>query len=321
MTHGDPPRDEDPDPEARRLGRALLHAVESLGESLRDLVELPPEFAPAARALAEGRSRVPFDGDAVDFPSRVRARAAAVDHPRAGDPALSLRAWLGASITAWLAEGLESVPPSLAAFGLRPAVTRCAEARAAVRALEAPRASAFADWYAAGLAPHEARLYRAASALALDEAVDRWCSLGCDGDLGAYVSTWQRSAAGWAEATLGASVEVSAADLGRLRALPEIVAEYRRRRLPRSELPSRVASRLGVTVDEAARLLDAESAVRARRDPEAVTRRRWTVVRPIAEAVAALSRELGREPTVDETAARAGVHPVLVELVVDALDG
>jgi DNA-directed RNA polymerase specialized sigma subunit len=43
------------------------------------------------------------------------------------------------------------------------------------------------------------------------------------------------------------------------------------------------------------------------------------VIRPIAEAAAALERELRRPPAVEEIAARARVHPCLVELALDAV--
>lgn len=313
--------DVDTDSEAKKLGRELHFAVEALGEALCVVNGLPPVFLATARALAAGRSRVPFDGESGDFSARVIAAVSTEDDPGPSLRVDTLRAWLGSSIVEWLSAGFVERPPALYALGLRGPLEECISAREAVRALELSRANAVADWYSAGAGATEESFYRAASLIALDEAVDRWCALGCDGDLGKYVSTWQHSAAGWAERALGHSIDVGVTDVGNLRAIAEILKEFRVRRVPRKQIPIRVAERLGISRDDAERLLAATAEVEARRDPSAVLKRRWSVIKPIAECVSMLARELGRDPTITEVAAKLEIHPVLVELVVDALEG
>ena len=306
-------------PEDRAAGRAVLVAVEWLGETLSGCVELPPSLRKQATALASGRSRVPADGERTDFVRRVRD-AMAPPPERAEDLALTLAPWLGAALTAWLRAQLRAEPVTALGLALRDPISRCVEARAALRALQAPVADAFVAWNTAGLEVEARAVYAAASAVALDEATDRWCALGCEADLQRYVATWQRSSAGWAEAALGARVDVPVGDLGLLRAMQTHLRELHARRAPSRSLPRALAARLGVTEPEAARLLAVHAAVAARLDPTAMLRRRMEVVRPIARAAAELERELGRAPRVPEIASRAAVHPCLVELALEALE-
>jgi hypothetical protein len=76
---------------------------------------------------------------------------------------------------------------------------------------------------------------------------------------------------------------------------------------------------MGVSVAEAQRLMLVHGAVSEAGVGGAAVRRRMAVIRPIAEAAAALERELRRPPAVEEIAARARVHPCLVELALDAV--
>ena len=80
-----------------------------------------------------------------------------------------------------------------------------------------------------------------------------------------------------------------------------------------------VASRTGWALAEVDRLLAVEAVVRERLDPRQALRRRWSIVKPVADAVTALEKSLGRTPSVEEIAAQAGVPPATVELVLAAI--
>lgn len=290
-------------------GRALSHALEALGEALERTARLPARHGPLAAALASGRSVVPADGERTDFPARVLAAREA--SPPAGPRALE--AWLGEGLAGWLVAAASD--PAVAA--LSEPIAAAERARAALLARKRPIAEVYAGWHGEGLDEDARRTFRAASALALGEAVDRWVALGCEGDLDRVTVTWQRSSAGWAERALGTAVEVSVGDLGQLRGL-QLAVRAVKAPTP-ADLPRAIARRLGLPVAEVERLLALDATVRERRDPERVVRRRWALVKPIAVAVAALERELGRMPAVSEIAARAGVHPCAVDLVLEAL--
>lgn len=302
-------------------GRAVLLSMEWLGEALDACGEVPRACAKQVRALAEGRSIVPADGERIDFVARVRAEAARDRADTAASWPAALASWLGAGLTAWLTRALAAQPVTALGLALRGPVSQCVASRSALRARHAGAADAFRQWYAAGLDDDARAAYAAASEVALDEAIDRWCALGCESELGRYVATWQRSSSGWAEALLGTRVDVPVGDLGRLRAMQTHLQELQARRAPTRSIPRALAARLGVSEDEAARLLAVHAEIAARRDPEAALRRRWAVVRPVARAAESLERELGRAPGVSEIAARAAVHPCLVELCLEALEG
>lgn len=293
-------------------GRALLHEIEWLGEVLEGCEELPPSMRRQAAAMAAGRSRVPADGERIDFVARVRAADDA-----AGD-ARPLQGWLGAELTAWLDARLAGATLTALGLALREPVGRCVEARAALRARHVDAAKAFQTWYAAGRDDEERRAFAAASSVALDEAVDRWCALGCESDLRRYVASWQRSASGWAERSLGRGFELPVEELGPLRAVQLHLEAIRARTAAVGSIPRALARRMGVSEKEALRLLQAHQRVSERRDLDAVMRRRMPVIRPIAAAAATLERELRRAPRIEEIAARARVHPCLVELALDA---
>ncbi len=306
-------------PEAA-AGRRLSLAMESLGEALAACEVLPSGFQRLAESLATGRSVVPADGEARDFVRDLRERLEApLPVERAGDPARSLVSWLGRSASSWLAGALDVVPARVEMFGLRSAVELCRDARLDLLDLHRGAAEAHAAWYAAGLDPESARAFSTASSMALDEAIDRWVGLGSEGDLGRYVVTWQRSSSGWAERHLGSAVEVDVTDLGRLRALRVVLDELQRRGAPKRLVPSLLAHRLGVSTAEATRLLGVEAAVAARRDPKVTLGRRWHLVAPVAEAARTLGAARETPPTASEIAAVAGVHPALVELILEAL--
>ena len=305
----------------KELGKALALGVEHLGEMLLACSELPPQFARLAEALAGGKSVVPLDGEVTDWPARLRsARAVAVVRPaRPGDRARSLRGWLGESLSTWLAGVLDEG----AALGwvLRGPVDRLADARDALLAAIGPVADAHATWYSAGAPAETVPWIKLASRLALEESVDRWVSLGFDADLPRYVSVWQRAASRWVELVVGSAVDVSLSDLGALRSLRELLEEFTTRRVPRSRVKRMVAERLAISEAEVTRLLSVQAAVMERVDPREVLRRRASVFRPIAKAVAELAAAGdGKVPTVAAVARRAKVHPALVELCLDALD-
>lgn len=314
-TQRDPYEPRGAEPDDLDAGRALLGAVEWLGEVLDGCVELPPHLRKQTAALASGRSRVPADGERIDFVARVRAAMTPAS------PAETLRGWLGAALVEWLDRQLLADPVSALGLALRSPLEECIDARNGLRDRHIEAARAFQRWYAVGLDAAEQGVFAAASAVALDEAVDRWCALGCESDLRRYVATWQRSASGWAETALGRRFEMPIDELGGLRAVQIHLRELQSRRAPAGSIPKALSRRLGVSVDEAQRLLKVHEAVTARRDTEGALRRRMPVIRPIAEAAAALERELERAPRVDEIARRAEVHPCLVELALDAVGG
>lgn len=302
------------------LGRELALHLEALGAMLNSLAELPTRFSRVAEALANGKSVVPLDGEVSDWPARLRATRAATLSARAarvGDGARGLRNWLGASLAAWLGAALDE--GDVTAWVLRGAVDRCVATRDALLAAIGPVAGAHATWYSAGASDEALRWIGVASRLALEEAVDRWVSLGFDADLPRYVSVWQRAAARWVELVVGDAVEVSLGDLGALRSLRALLEEFATRRVPRGRVAAMAAERLEITEDEVRRLLAVQATVQARIDPREVLRRRAAVVRPIAKAVAEIT-DAGRPPTVAAVARRAKVHPALVELCLDALD-
>lgn len=312
----------DPSPppltEDQRAARRLSHAMESLGETLAACVELPPPFRKLVESLAGGRSTVPVDPP--DFVARVvSGLAAPPSPPRAGDPARSLVAWLGRDLSSWLAALLEGAAPAALGFALRPAVTLCHDARLDLVDRQREAAAVYARWYAEGRAAAAKRAHAVASAIALDEAADRWCALGAEGEYARYVATWQRSAAGWADAACGGGVDVSASDLGRLRDLQSAMRELTQGRVPKRKMHEMLASRLGVSRDEVTRLIAAAREASARLDPEAAVQRRWALIRPIAESVHRLSEREGAMPSVEAVARDAGVHPALVELAMEAL--
>jgi hypothetical protein len=302
-------------------GRRLALAMEALGEALVGCDALPAALSKQADALAHGRSTVPADGERSDFPARVARRVDAPEPgaPTAVDDARALEAWLGEALTAWLAEAIGRLPLSPHGFALRDAAELACEAREALVARKSSLAAVYARWHGEGLDDRAKRVFACASTLALEEAVDRWCALGCEGSLDRYVSTWQRSGSGWADAALGTAVDVSVSDLGQLRALQSAVRELRDARPPPRSFPRAIAAKLGVDVTEVERLLALEATVRDRLDPDRSLKRRWALVKPIATAVAALERESGRLPSVSEIAGRAGVHEALVELVMESL--
>lgn len=300
------------------VGRRLALAVEALGEALSACGQVPASLALQVDALARGRSTVPADGERTDFPSRVRALAdaperAAVDHARALEP------WLGDALSRWLSDAVGRAPLSPWAFELRDAVELASAARDELVARKRPLADVYARWYGEGLDEPTRALFACASRLALEEAADRWCALGCEGSLDRYVTTWQRSASGWVDTLLGATVDVSVGDLGKLRQLQSAVRALQAQRPPPRSFPRAIAAKLGVDVSEVERLLALEASVRDRLDPERSLKRRWSMVKPIATAVSTLEKELGRLPSVSEIAARAGVHEALVELVLESL--
>lgn len=301
-------------PEDHDLGSALLHSMEQLGEVLEGCIEVPEALRAHARALAQGESRVPADGERIDFVARVRE---ALAPPR---ELMALRSWLGTGLTRWLEQSMRGELRAIG-FALRAPVDRCLDARRALYERHLGAAQAFARWYAEGLVDHERDTFAAASRVALAEAVDRWCALGCESDLRRYVATWQRSASGWAEAALGRGIELPTEDLGRLRALRVHVKELHARRVSPRQLPRAVAARMGVSVAEAQRLLKVHDAAAAAGANGEALRRRMSLIRPIAEAATSLERELSRPPSVDEIASRARVHPCLVELALDAAGG
>jgi len=305
----------------KELGKGLALSVEHLGEMLLACSELPPQYVRVAEALGSGRSVVPLDGEVSDWPARLRStRALAMARvARPGDRARSLHAWLGASLSGWLAASLDEG----AALGwvLKGAVDECADARDALLAAIGPVADAHATWYSAGAEAETIPWIRLASRLALEESVDRWVSLGFDADLPRYVSVWQRAASRWVELVVGSAVDVSLSDLGALRSLRELLEEFATRRVPKSRLKRMAAERLAVSEAEVVRLLSVQAAVLERVDPREVLRRRASVFRPIAKAAAELAAtSKGKAPTVAAVARRAKVHPALVELCLDALD-
>lgn len=293
-------------------GSALLQTLEWLGEVLDGCLDLPAALKNRASALAQGTSRVPADGERIDFVARVR------EAQSPAPAALALRGWLGEGLARWL-DARVSAPTTALGLALRFPVERCLDAREALLARHRPAAQAFEQWYAAGLDAADGAVFAAASDVALGEAVDRWCALGCESDLRRYVTTWQRSASGWAEASLGRGFELPTEDLGRLRALQVHLHELHARRAPPRSLARALAARMGVSVAEAQRLMLVHGAVVEAGVGGAAIRRRMAVIRPIAEAAAALERELRRSPAVEEIAARARVHPCLVELALDAV--
>jgi hypothetical protein len=232
---------------------------------------------------------------------------------REGRPAglQALRAWLGSGLLRWLSVRDGTPEHDAAQVAL--------EARELLRERHVACAQAYCQWFSAAQPEAARETYALASELGLGEAVDRYCALGCEGDLSRQVGVWQRSAAGWAEAALGPRVVVPAGELGRLKALHGAVLEAERQGVAAAELSARVASQLGWTVDEVEVWRKLQRAVRARTEPLGALRPRWFLVRPVAEAVARLERELGRMPALDEIAARAGVHRALVELCLEAL--
>ncbi len=301
-------------------GRRLALAIEALGEALGACDALPEAHRAQADALARGRSTVPADGERDDFPARVKSRRDRPEAARApGDPARELEAWLGDTLSRWLADALEAPSPAPWAAALRDATELASEARGELVDRKAPLANVYARWYGEGLDEGAKRAFACASRVALEEAVDRWCALGCEGSLDRYVATWQRSASGWAESLLGTAVDVPVGDLGKLRALQAAVSALRKERPPPRSFPRAIAARMGESVAEVERLLAIEATVRDRLDPERSLKRRWAIVKPIATAVASLERELGRLPSVSEIAARASVHEAAVELVLESL--
>lgn len=308
---------DDPLTDDQRAARRLSLAVEHLGEALAACHELPPRFRKLAEALAAGRSTVPVD--APDFVARVTAGLDAQRDPRPGDVARALVGWLGRDLSAWLAGLLEGAAPAALGFALRPAVTLVHDARLDLVDRQRAAAAVFARWYAEGLGDRARRAHAVASAMALDEAADRWCALGGEGDFGRYVATWQRSAAGWADAACGAGVDVSASDLGRLRDLQAAMREMARRKVPRRKMLEMLSTRLGVAPEEVTRLIEAAREANTRLDPEAALQRRWPLIRPVAEAVHRLSERGDGPPDVAAIAREAGVHPALVELAMEAL--
>ncbi len=305
----------------KELGKTLALSIEHLGEMLLACSELPSAFARLAEALASGRSVVPVDGEVSDWPARLRSTRSAslLRQARPGDRARSLRAWLGEALSTWLAAVLDEG----AALGwvLKGPVDRTADARDALLAAIGPVADAHATWYAAGAAAETVPWVKIASRLALEESVDRWVSLGFDADLPRYVSVWQRAASRWVELVVGSAVDVSLSDLGALRSLRELLEEFTTRRVPRNRVKRMVAERLAISEAEVTRLLSVQAAVMERVDPREVLRRRASVFRPIAKAVAELAAAGdGKVPTVAAVARRAKVHPALVELCLDALD-
>jgi hypothetical protein len=290
-------------------GRAVALAMEALGDMLQRAPTLPARFEPLASGLAQGRSVVPADGERTDFPARVTA---ALNAP-APDGPVTLSAWLGDALTAWLSAALARAP----AGPLAEAVENATHARGELLARKQPVADVFRRWHGEGIDEGSKRAYHAASDLALGEAVDRWVALGCEGDLDRVVATWQRSSAGWAERALGTAVDVSVGDLGHLRSL-QLAVRGVKAKTP-EELPRAVARRMGLPLAEVERLLALDASVRERRDPERVIKRRWSMVKPIAVAVADLEKALGRMPSVMEIAERAEVHPCAVDLVLEAM--
>lgn len=302
-------------------GRGLALAMEGLGEALAGCDVLPAGHLKLAQALASGRSVVPADGEDSGFVAALRARLGATASPaQPGDAARSLVAWIGAGAAAWLGSGLDRVPSAVELLGLREAVAACCDARQTLMAMHRGAAEAHATWYAAGLDGESARAFGVASSMALEQAVDRWVGLGCAGSLPRYVVTWQRASAGWAERHLGRAVDIDTSDIGRLRAMREVLDELRRRRAPRKLIPRMLAERLGVSLAESNRLLRVEAAVMAHRDTRASLSRRWPIVRPVADAARRLGQQLKRAPTVPEIAESARVHPALVELILESLD-
>jgi len=302
------------------LGKELSLHLEALGEMLLTCGELPPRFARVAEALAEGKSIVPLDGEVSDWPARLRATRSVVDQRRGarhGDGGRALRGWLGASLAAWLGATLDEGDAT--GWVLRGAVDRCIGTRDALLGTIGPVADAHATWYSAGAQPETLLWITVASRLGLEEAVDRWVALGFDADLPRYVSVWQRAAARWVELVVGNAVEVSLSDLGSLRSLRALLEEFTTRRVPRGRITSMAAERLEITEAEVRRLLSVQATVQARIDPREVLRRRASVVRPIARAVADIA-DAGRVATVAAVARRAKVHPALVELCLDALN-
>ena len=300
------------------VGRRLALATEALGEALVSCKSLPPALSTQADALAHGRSTVPADGERSDFPARVEARVA-LDPSVERDHASSLEAWLGDALTRWLRDAVTRAPLAPWAFELRDAVELAFEAREDLIERKRPLADVYARWFGEGLDDRSKRIFESASRIALEEAADRWCALGCEGRLDRYVITWQRSASGWAETLLGTAVDVSVGDLGKLRQLQSAVRALQAQRPPPRSFPRALATKLGVDVTEVERLLALEATVRDRLDPGRSLKRRWAVVKPIATAVAALERDLGRLPSVSEIAERASVHEALVELVLESL--
>jgi len=306
---------------ARELGKDLALAIENLGEMLLACAELPPQYARLAEALAGGRSVVPLDGEVTDWPARLRSTRAGAEvrAPRPGDRARGLRAWLGAGLSAWLADARDE--RSALGWVLAGPIDGCADARDALLAAVAPVAQAHATWYAAGSDRDTVPWIALASRLALEEAIDRWVALGFDADLPRYVSVWQRAASRWVEQVVGSAVDVSLSDLGALRSLRELLAEFSTRRVPGGRVKRMAAERLAVSEAEVTRLLTVQAAVMQRVDPQEVLRRRASVFRPIAKAAAELAaRGEGKVPTVAAVARRAKVHPALVELCLDAID-
>lgn len=286
-------------------GRRLALSVEALGEALRSLPSLPAALRSHAEALADGRSTVPVDGEGGDFVARVRAG----DVPTEGVRALT--GWLGRAMAHWI----ETDAPE----AIRDTADVAVEARQMVLEPWESLARAYCEWFAADLPEAAVAVYRVASGIALGEAGDRWSALGCEGDLGRYVATWQRSASGWAEAVLGTSMDVDVGDLGRLRELSSVAGEMSKR-ADANGVSAALARQLGWPRAEVERLLKVGAAVKARTDPTSVLRKRWAIVGPIARAVGVLEKDLGRMPTVAEIAERAGVHEVSVELALEALD-
>jgi hypothetical protein len=290
-------------------GRAVALSLEALGDALQRAATLPARFEPHASALAQGRSVVPADGERTDFPARVKAAQAVL----APEGPAALAAWLGDDLAAWVAGELSRVPGGALAEAVRAAT----DARDDLLTRKQPVADVFERWHGEGLDERAKAAFKAASEVALGEAVDRWVALGCEGDLDRVVATWQRSSAGWAERTLGTAVDVSVGDLGNLRSL-QLAVRGVKAKTP-DELPRAVARRMGLPVAEVERLLALDATVRERRDPKRVIRRRWALVKPIAVAVADLEKELGRMPSVTEIAERASVHPCAVDLVLEAM--
>lgn len=299
-------------------GRRLALAIEALGEALSTCDALPPTLATQANALATGRSTVPADGERTDFPERVRLRIERVGDPPV-DHALSLEGWLGGGLARWLSDAVGRAPLAPWAFELRDAVELASDARDGLIQRKLPLAEVYARWYGEGLDEGARRTFACASRLALEEAADRWCALGCEGSLDRYVSTWQRSASGWAENLLGTAVDVSVGDIGKLRQVQGAVRALQAQRPPPRSFPRAIATKLGIDVSEVERLLALEATVRDRLDPDRSLKRRWSMVKPIATAVSSLEKELGRLPSVSEIAGRASVHEALVELVLESL--
>jgi Sigma-70 region 3 len=287
-----------------QAGRRLSIAMEALGEALGAIPGFPDQYHHHAELLSQGRSTVPADGEIVDFVGRLRAAL----NVRQADFHTDLSSWLGTDLARWSD-----------AHGPRDALELARSARRALLDRKRSLADVYARWYGEGLSEDVQKTFTFASKMALCEAVDRWCALGCEGSLDRYVSTWQRSASGWAESVLGTAVDVDVSDLALLRTLRSSVDAARRDVREAGGYARALSKHMGVSVSEVERLLRLEAAVRDRLDPQQSLKRRWAIVKPIAQAVSVLEQELGRLPSVSEIAERAGVHEAAVELAMESL--